>query len=539
MMRLVFLSTVALRASAGSWSVGGRTDPSTRFEFLVNVRSDASRLSALESTFWQVSDPVSPRFGVHLTSEEANAYTAPSRAALDAVIAWLSACGSRVEVLPVGDWVRAEVSVKCAESLVGAEYYAHTSTEGERIDRIRRSTPLKLPASVRDHVMLVEPTTSLPPVSPIRPKRRPVAARGDKLYGTNPTTIRTAYGIGAIQANNSGSADGPNTQQVAGFLKQFADPKGDLQSFFGEYYKAGKGREFAVVGPNTALDAGDEASLDTQYIMAIGSNVSTVFWSTPGERPFQNEPYLVWLLNVTSLSDSKLPNVLSVSYGDNEFQIDPAYAASVDVLFQKLGARGSSMIFASGDGGVSGGQAGPCLSGDRFVPTWPAGDPFVTSVGATQTSFVKASTFSSGGFSNFYAAPSFTQKAIAAYKATATGLPAASHYNATGRGFPDVSTVGESFWIFCQGLDEPVDGTSCAAPTFSGVISLLNDARVGAGKKSLGCVFFGRVRIQALHARHSHTDPRPSLAQIFESDFLRTPGNFHRHHRRLQPWLRH
>ena len=108
-------------------------------------------------------------------------------------------------------------------------------------------------------------------------------------------------------------------------------------------------------------------------------------------------------------------------------------------------------------------------------------------MGSTDASFKKASSFSSGGFSNMYAAPAFTQAAIAAYKAAAgAGLPAADHFNATGRGFPDVSTVGEQFWIYCQGLDEPVDGTSCAAPTFTGVISLLNDARMGAGKKPLG-----------------------------------------------------
>lgn len=55
--------------------------------------------------------------------------------------------------------------------------------------------------------------------------------------------------------------------------------------------------------------------------MAIGSNVETVFWSTKGERPYANEPYLVWLTNVTALPDNKLPNTISVSYGDNEWQV--------------------------------------------------------------------------------------------------------------------------------------------------------------------------------------------------------------------------
>jgi tripeptidyl-peptidase-1 len=188
---------------------------------------------------------------------------------------------------------------------------------------------------------------------------------------------------------------------------------------------------------------------------------------------------------VTALPDAQLPNVISVSYGDNEYQIEPAYAAAMDVQFQKLAVRGTSIIFASGDGGVAGGQSGACPGG-MFVPTFPAGSPFITSVGSTDTSFKKASSFSSGGFSNFYAAQPYQLAAIAAYKASGAAIPPASKFNATGRGFPDVSTVGESFWIFCQGLDEPVDGTSCAAPTFSGVISLLNDARTSAGKRPLG-----------------------------------------------------
>ena len=136
--------------------------------------------------------------------------------------------------------------------------------------------------------------------------------------------------------------------------------------------------------------------------------------------------------------------------------IDPSYAAAVDTLFMRLGARGASLIFASGDGGVSGGQSGPCNgpNHDVFVPTWPAGDPFITSVGATDQSFRKAAGFSSGGFSNYYAAPPYQAAAIAAYKsANAAALPRAGQYNASGRGFPDVSTVGEGFWIYCQGLD--------------------------------------------------------------------------------------
>lgn len=98
----------------------------------------------------------------------------------------------------------------------------------------------------------------------------------------------------------------------------------------------------------------------------------------------------------------------------------------MDVMFQKLALRGTSIMFASGDGGVAGGQSGACrpgaspfqgvllrngcsdasrcppaaAAGEVFVPTFPSGSPYVTSVGATNTLNDAAASFSSGGFSN-------------------------------------------------------------------------------------------------------------------------------------------
>ena len=40
--------------------------------------------------------------------------------------------------------------------------------------------------------------------------------------------------------------------------------------------------------------------------------------------------------------------------------------------YAQLGARGTSILFASGDGGVSGGQSQSC---SKFVPTFPSGCP--------------------------------------------------------------------------------------------------------------------------------------------------------------------
>lgn len=86
---------------------------------------------------------------------------------------------------------------------------------------------------------------------------------------------------------------------------------------------------------------------------------------------------------------------------------------------------------------------------------------------------------SSGGFSNYWDAPDYQKEFIATYKQTANStLPDQSLWNSTGSGFPDVAAQAENYMIFTYGIPSPVSGTSCAAPTFSGMVALLNDIRL-------------------------------------------------------------
>ena len=151
-----------------------------------------------------------------------------------------------------------------------------------------------------------------------------------------------------------------------------------------------------------------------------------------------------------------------------------------------LGARGVSVFGSSGDGGVSGSQGGACPGG-VFVPTWPASSIYITAVGATEGRNPETAVdFSSGGFSNTYARPAYQQAAVAAYLASAPGLPPAKVFNQTGAGIPDVAALGVNFNIINGGSTFEVDGTSCSCPTFAGLVSLLNDLRLQKGKATLG-----------------------------------------------------
>ncbi|KAJ7134092.1 peptidase S8/S53 domain-containing protein [Mycena crocata] len=172
----------------------------------------------------------------------------------------------------------------------------------------------------------------------------------------------------------------------------------------------------------------------------------------------------------------------------------------------QLGALGTSLIFSSGDGGVSGSQSQSCTN---FIPTLPSDCPFVTSVGSTGGITEVGSSFSSGGFSNYFAIPSYQAADVATYLA-AIGTTNSGKFNRTGRAFPDVAAQGESFEIAWDAQFGLVDGTSCSAPTFASVISLLNDQLVAAGKAPLGFLnpfLYSATGRAAFHDVTSGTNP--------------------------------
>jgi len=185
------------------------------------------------------------------------------------------------------------------------------------------------------------------------------------------------------------------------------------------------------------------------------------------------------------------PLLFSVSYGDDEPTLTLSYVTRVNTEFQKQGVRGISVLFASGDSGVGGSDFSSC---SRFVPGFPATSPFVTAVGGTalegwlETGAEIVNSLSGGGFSDFFARPTYQNAAVAQYLTSMkASLPNQSLWNNTGRGFPDVAALSANFVVVVDFIPLPgVAGTSCASPTIGGIFALLNDVRLQAGKASLG-----------------------------------------------------
>ena len=207
--------------------------------------------------------------------------------------------------------LRGVTTVGRLESLLNTQYYIWTAAT--RNVSVARCDGISLPAEIKALVAFIGPSTRFPSS---RTPRVEAAAPGSSSLarqlqsGQTPTTLRALYGVGTTTATQAKS------QQVAtGYLGEYASAT-DLATFFTSFYPASNGKTFNTFGPNVPGNPGVEANLDVQYIMAMGANVNTTFWYTPGQNVIpDNEPYAEFLANFTALSDAVIPKVLSTSYG--------------------------------------------------------------------------------------------------------------------------------------------------------------------------------------------------------------------------------
>lgn len=61
-------------------------------------------------------------------------------------------------------------------------------------------------------------------------------------------------------------------------------------------------------------------------------------------------------------------------------------------------------------------------------------------------------------------------------------------YNRAGRGYPDISAVGDNVVIFTMGAPTLIGGTSASSPLFAAVLTRINEERIKAGKSTVGFV---------------------------------------------------
>lgn len=193
----------------------------------------------------------------------------------------------------------------------------------------------------------------------------------------------------------------------------------------------------------------------------------------------------------------------------------------------KLALQGTTIVMSSGDSGV-GGSTCYGASGKIFEVEFASSCPYVLSVGSTEWDRFDNSTSpttghklhevatarfpSGGGFSNVFGIPSYQRDAVSSYfdqVESTLGFDGYHHfvsngnfssvtggvYHHGGRAYPDVAAVGDRQVVYSNGSWWLVGGTSLSAPVWGAVLTLVNEARIEAGKSTVGFVHPALVSI--------------------------------------------
>lgn len=464
------------------WTRVGRVDPTEELELTFALKQQ--NVHVLEEKLKLVSDPDSAQYGKHLGLEEVASLVRPSELTQKVVRHWLHSHGiTNCLTVRTQDFLQCKMTAEVAETLLPGSRFHRYVRDGHSI--VRSSAPYSVHDDVHQHLDFVGGLHRLPPKGQDLSKK-PQQHKAGLHLGVTPAILRTRYNLTAADVGSTQN----NSQAVAQFLEQYYHPA-DLAEFMNMF-----GRTFQhlsqvdrVVGTQGAGKAGLEASLDVEYIMSTGANISTWVFTNPGRHESQ-EPFLQWMVLLSNMSD--LPWVHTISYGDDEDSLSTAYMMRINTEFMKAGVRGISLLFASGDSGAGCKHMGK--EQNSFRPSFPASSPYVTTVGGTsfknpfKVTYEVTDYISGGGFSNVFGMPDYQASAVKVYLTTVEAtLPPLSYFNTSGRAYPDMAALSDNYWVVSNRVPIPwVSGTSASTPVVGGMLSLINGQRLLKGLPALG-----------------------------------------------------
>uniref|UniRef100_W5MZY3 Tripeptidyl peptidase I n=1 Tax=Lepisosteus oculatus TaxID=7918 RepID=W5MZY3_LEPOC len=469
------------------WAHAGRAAASDGLQLTFALRQQ--NVGRLRKVLEEVSDPDSPQYGKYLSLEELSSLVRPSEQTQKLVRSWLQSHGIKAcRTVYTQDFLQCDMSVRVAETLLpGSEF--HRYLKGH-LSLVRSPALYQVHEELAEHLDFVGGLHRFPAATEALSRAWANQERREAGFhlGVTPAVLRKRYNL---TRSDVGSGQN-NSQAVAQFLEQYFHPA-DLAEFMMLF-----GREFQhlskvdrVVGKQEGGKAGLEASLDIEYIMSTGANISTWVFTNPGRHESQ-EPFLQWMLLLSNLTS--VPWVHTISYGDDEDSLATAYMERINVEFMKAGARGITLLFASASGATLCSHTHVASLKNKRCTCWPSVGAEVTSNTAVvfksheaikeKTIFKQGEPFDSFLFS---VVPRVEVNAVNSYLKATKALPPKTYYNTSGRAYPDVAALSDNYWVVSNRVPIPwVSGTSASTPVFGGILSLINDQRFLKGLPSLG-----------------------------------------------------
>lgn len=442
--------------------------------------------------------PGSPIYGDFLTHAEFIEDYAPTPASYSTVLGTLSSAGfaltqqysdrSFVEVTGTAAQAEKLFSTK----LVSGEYEGRTVT--------LPSTAPVLPGSISPLISSVSGLST--EVTTFRTDSSPLQSVTD--YPVLPNNPHSLYGLDQLY-NLTGTSKWPTKETIALLLwGDGYNPSDILTGFASQLYPSDEPQFNVQPEPmdgapapsaNSVNDPSGtpfELTLDMEWSesQAPGATVMPVYVPdgpesngySPSDVDLENA--LAWIVN------SSGANVLSMSFGSPDGS-DVPFQDAFDQTLEIAASEGMSVFASSGDSGGSAGTTpkNPTCTTSPQVE-YPATSPWVTAVGGTNFVVLsngsvseQAWSLSTGGFSQFYKAPSWQLVGTA-------GSVIETQGNGD-RGVPDVSGPAADDGLYYNGSVTYGQGTSFASPLWAGITAELDSIH----GKDLGLLAPGAYRV--------------------------------------------
>ena len=472
----------------------GRVDASLNLSgMLLMLKPTAAQQADLESLLAQQQDPTSANYHQWLTPEQyADRFGRP-QADVDKITAWLTGAGLNVSSVARGrNSILFSGNVRTVESAFATEIHRY-NVNGE--SHFANATEPSVPAAIGGMIQAVHGLNDFR----MKPRLKKSLARytsgSSGYHSLAPDDIAAIYDIKPIL--DSGITGTGQKLVIVGQTDILLSDIASFRSFFN--LPPNPPQILLVPGsPDPGIQSGDqdEANLDIEFSGAVARNATVIFVTSTDV-----------VVSAQYAINNNLAPVLSMSYGDCESDTGSSGSEgliALQALAQQGNAQGITWLAASGDSGAADcyldglrGNAGGELAVDA-----PGSIPEVTSVGGTEmnegsgTFFALAnnanhasvSTYipemawndslidgspsaSGGGVSSYFSKPSWQ---------TGTGVPADGY-----RDVPDLaltaSDAHDPMLFYSAGSIGAVGGTSCAAPTLAGIMTLLNQYLVANG----------------------------------------------------------
>ncbi len=493
-------STVALSgnvhplvATAGGSEVA---DDATPMEHMILfLKGDAGQEENLAKLITQQNDPNSASYHQYLSPKDFGAKFGVGQTDLATVSAWLQGQGFTVEELPPGNrsivfsgtagQVASTFQTEIRKyNINGALHYANATDP---------QIPAALAGVVGGIVKLhdFKYGRSITAPKSISPEQlaHPQFTNGSSHY-LAPADYGTIYDI-----NPTYSAGINGTGQTIAVLARSNIYLSDVQSFRSSFGLKENDPQFVITNSNPGVLEGDsvETTLDTEWSGAVAPSATVKVIISASTNTSDG----IDLSALYAVTNNVAP-IISLSYGSCEAAMGSSELAFYNSLWKQAAAQGQTVLVSAGDSGAAGcdygsvamyGQAvnglcsspySTCVGGTEFAEGNNPGQYWLPGNNSTygsaisyipETVWNESGTVSGGsdlwagggGASIIYSKPSWQ---------AGTGVPADGK-----RDVPDLSLAAaghDGYLIWLYGSLNSVGGTSAAAPSFAGIMALVD-----------------------------------------------------------------